>query len=189
MAVQFSEEQFSRRPSAEQMPVRYELERVPPGGFAGIIILSGDVLGSLMHWYGGTTKPCIGDKCEIDHDSLRPFWRGYLFAWKPRAQEIFCVEVTPAAMAPLDAAYRTFTSLRGCKLNLSRIPELRTGRMKAQIFAPAANLDSLPDCPSLRKYLCRVWQMTYVATTTIRTDESLKLEATSQSLALKIKRA
>ncbi len=176
MATNFHEDCFSRRPRKDQMPVRYEMERVPPGGFSGIIILSGDVSGTDVHWYGSRTKPCLRDKCEIDHETLPPFWRGYLFCWKPRQQEIFCVEVTPAAMAAIDQAYCLYRSLRGCKMNLSRVPEIATGRMRSQLFAPAKNLDSLPEAPSLRKYLCRVWQMTYVSERHVVTDESLRAQ-------------
>jgi len=184
MATQFFEDQFSRRPRADQMPVRYEMERVPPGGFHGIIILSGDVLGVDVHYDQGKTRPCLAEECEVNHNVKLPFWRGYLFAWKPRQQEIFCVEVTPAAMSPLDEAFHLYRSLRGCKVNLVRIPEKAQGRMKCNVFAPAKDLNSLPDAPSLRKYLCRVWQMKYVEERQIVTDEMLKSRSAADILAM-----
>jgi len=187
MSVEFHESQFARRPRKDQMPVRYELERVPAGGLHGTIILSGDVLGTDVHWDGRNTKPCLGDACVIDHAKKLPYWRGYLFVWKPRQQEIICTELTAATMAAIDEAYRLYASLRGCKLNLTRLGDIVTGRMKADVFSPVRSKDTLPDCPSLREYLCRVWQMKYISTREVVTDEMIRSRDVFQRNGVKVK--
>jgi len=189
MATRFDEASFSRRPRKDQMPVRFELKRVPAEGFSGMVCLSGDVVGTDVHFHHKRTKPCMGENCEACDNEVRLDWRGYLFFWRPRLQEIQCVELTPASMAPIDAAFDQYRSLRGCKMNLIRIPEKANGRLKAQVFAAANDLTGLPACPGLRKYLCRVWGLEYFSQNQRVTDDILKQRANGVVPQLRVKQA
>ncbi len=189
MATRFDEAKFSRRPRKDQMPVRFDLKRVPPEGFSGMICLSGDVVGTDVHFHRKRTKPCMAEECEACANGVRLDWRGYLFFWRPRQQEIQCIELTPAAMAPIDSAFTQFRSLRGCKMNLIRVPEKANGRLKAQVFPAAADLSGVPACPGLRKYLCRVWGLEYFSENERVTDEMLRQRANGERPSIHIKRA
>ena len=170
----FADSQFSRRPNPEQMPQRFELKRIPPGGASGLICLSDDVVGSDVHYVGGRTVCCPGESCPANHDKCRIEWRGYLFVWNPRKQEVICIEVTPAAMAPIDQAYRDYDGLRGVKMEFTRRGEQKNGQLSSKCFAPARDKTGLPKAPSLRKFLCKVWQVEYFDDRQKVTDEMLK---------------
>lgn len=170
------------------MPVRYDLKRVPPLGFSNLICLSGDVVATDVHFYQKKTKPCMGEDCDGCKAGARTDWRGYLFFWRPRIQEIQCIEITPAAMAPIDAAFDKYRSLRGCKFNLMRVPEKANGRLKSQVFPAANDLTGLPSCPSMRKYLCRVWGLEYFAEMDRITDEMLAQRANGDLAKLIVKK-
>ena len=189
MATRFDEGSFSRRPRKDQMPVRFDLKRVPPEGMSGLICISGDVVGTDVHFYRKRTKPHMGEDCEACRAGVRLDWRGYLFFWRPRQQEIQCVELTPASMAPIDSAFNQYRSLRGCKMNLIRVPEAANGRLKAQVFAAASDLTGVPACPGLRKYLCRVWGLEYFAENQRVTDEMLRHRANGDVAKHILKRA
>lgn len=184
----FNESEFCRRPPPEKMPVSYRLKRIPPEGANGLIILSHDVVGAMVHYSGGRTRCCLGEDCEADHQKCRIEWRGYCFVYSPKKQEVLCIEVTPAAMAPIDQAFREYRSLRGCKINFQRRGNLKNGQLASQVFAPAKNLNGLPEAPSLRKFLCRVWQVEYFKDSTVTTDEMIETRV-ADDVTLRVKSA
>lgn len=180
----FNESNFSRRPDRSQMPKKYRLLRVPPEGYRGVICLSHDVCGADVHYWGGRTKCCLGKDCPADHSKTRIEWRGYLFFWSPRKQEIACIELTAAAMAPIDQAFNEYRTLRGCKMEFARLGERKNGELSSKVFAPAKNLEQLPESPSLRKFLCKVWQVEYFDDRQVVTDDMLAVRKAGEILRL-----
>jgi len=156
------------------MPIRHPLLRVPPKGLSGLTILSHDTVGTYTHYWHGRTQPCPGEQCEACDDNQLPRWRGYLYVMSGRSESIGVLELTPAAMAAIDKAFRQHRTLRGCRLAIERKGGKPNGELRAHLTPPPKDVSYLPKAPSLKKYLAKLWGLHVVKPLAIVTDDMLR---------------
>lgn len=157
MARQNRTEQWSRRPTADDMPLTFLVNRAGPTGHSPQIVLSGDVEGGYVHFIRGRSVKCTElDTCpHCPHTERR--WRGYLVVADARTHEVTLLELTAAAMKPIDLYFRKHRSLRGALLETKRIPPKTNGRLYAKIQESAREISTLPEVPSVRSILRKLW--------------------------------
>lgn len=175
---------FSSRPPQESMPVTYQLLRVPAKGISGAVVLSHDVVGLPTHYWAGRTKPCPGDDCPACEKNKAPQWRGYLFVLSRRTGEIICLELTPAAMRPVDDAFNRCRTLRGLEFKAWRANDEKTGKLHIQLSQHPVKDSTLPKAPSQKKFLARVFQVNFVESLEVITDEMIKARAAGEVISM-----
>lgn len=151
---------WTRRPPLEQMPLRYQLLRVPPNGATGLVVLSHDVVGATLHYWRGRTRPCLPANCSPCEHGNRPRWRGYVAVQGRRTHQIFLLELTPAPMKHIDQYFRAHRTLRGAELSLKRKNGKANGEIFLQIFPPAITADDRPKAPDVKQLLEAMWDST-----------------------------
>jgi len=171
---------FRHRPSTDQMPQQLPLLRVPPKGLSGLVILSHDIVGCDTHYWRGRTRPCEAPNCDACQANQRPRWRGYLAVMSQRTEKIGVIELTPAAVAPVDRAFRQARTLRGCQIALARKNEKPNGQLFAQISVPNETKEHLPKAPNLKTYLAKLWDLNVIKPHEITTDEVIKMRDEDQ---------
>ena len=139
------------------MPLRYEVYRAGAKGHAQVIVLSHDVEGAYTHYWRGRSSKCSGDDCEACNQNVSRRWRGYLVVANPRSKEMSLLELTPAAMPPVDAFFKTHRTLRGALLSTRRIPAKENGRLHSTIQESCYEMDSFRKPPSVRLLLQKLW--------------------------------
>lgn len=153
---------WNRRPHVDDLPLRYPLLRVSPAGLRAIITLSGDLLGLYTHYYRGRTIPCRDRECpgcDADH---APRWHGYLWVYSPRTKAIGVLEVTAAAVLPLDKWFRLHRTLRASELTLERVPKKPNGRLFVAVAQSPYNSEDLPTPPPLRRVLLNIFGLKHL---------------------------
>lgn len=148
---------FSRRPTQQDRPVELPLIRVPPTGISKVLILSNDVTGTNLHYWRGRSEPCHGDGCEACLDGQMPRWRGYVVMMSTRTKQKGLLELTAAAMDPIDEYFAEHGTLRGAELAISRSGGKPNGKLSSTIKFGGLPAGSLPTAPELEGILLRLW--------------------------------
>ncbi|KKM74434.1 hypothetical protein LCGC14_1400340 [marine sediment metagenome] len=157
MAKHPTQESWARRPNEEDMPITFLVNRAGPKGHEAQIILSHDVEGGYVHFARGRSVKCPKGPCEHCKANSERRWRGYCVCANARNRELTLVELTAAAMKPIDIYFRQHRTLRGALLTTKRIPEKPNGRLYATIVESAQAITSYPAVPSVRSLLRKLW--------------------------------
>lgn len=157
MATYQPTDDWARRPSKMDMPLRYEVNRASAKGHPPHLVLSHDVEGAYIHFFRGRSTKCGGKKCEACIAGIRRDWRGYLIVAEPRTRTLSLMELTPASMPPIDAYFRSHRTLRGAIVETKRIPELANGRLSSKIYEAAMSVEGFTKPPSIRRILQKLW--------------------------------
>jgi hypothetical protein len=120
-------------------------------------VLSYDVDGDYVHFVRGRSLKCKPKDCEPCKRNVERRWRGYLICANARTRAITLVELTAAAMGPIDIYFRKVRTLRGALLETKRIPEKINGRLYSTITEGAQDIASFPKVPSVRSILRKLW--------------------------------
>jgi len=150
---------FHSRPDRADMPIHIPITRCPPKGIGPLIILSSDVIGCHLHYWRGRSTPCQGENCEACADGQIPRWRGYLIVMNPKGDEKIMMEITAAAVPPIDVYFSEHGTLRNALLYLKRVGMKPNGKLLSKIETSARTLASLPAEPNLSNLLLRMWGM------------------------------
>lgn len=148
---------WTHRPTADDMPQQHKLRRVGPKGLPPAIILSGDVLGIYTHFFRGRTQPCRQIDCEGCAADQQARWHGYLWIYGPRTKTVEILEITAAAITPLDDWFRKHRTLKSAEIRCQRIPAKANGRLYIQIFESAFDSKDLPTPPSLKRTMMNIF--------------------------------
>lgn len=150
---------WTHRPMEADLPVRYPLRRVGAKGLEPVVVLSGDVLGIYTHFFRGRTHPCMENACEACKANHAPRWHGYLWVYNPRNEAMGILEITAAAITPLDKWFKQHRTLKGVSIKCDRVPKRPNGRLYIHCSESGYNSKDLPTPDSLKKILLNIFGM------------------------------
>ncbi len=175
-------EKWTRRPADHDMPLTYLVNRAGPKGHSPCIILSGDVVGGYVHFIRGRSVKCPDNECAHCDNNTERRWRGYLVVADARSRELSLLELTAAAMRPIDTYFRKHRTLRGALLETKRVPEKANGRLYSLITESAINVDSFPAVPSVKSLLRKLWCLPSVASDNGEVERKIRLHDDDQDI-------
>jgi len=97
--------------------------------------------------------------CGPCADGNEARWRGYMFVMNPRTRNVSILEVTAAPMRRIDTYFREHRTLRGALVDLDRKSGKANGELYIDISEGAIAKENLPNVPSLKLLLCKIWKL------------------------------
>lgn len=173
---------WARRPDKSDMPMRYEVNRAGPKGHLIHLILSHDVDGAHIHFYRGRSARCGGEKCDACLAGIRKDWRGYLIVTTIKTRVLSLMELTPAAMPPVDVYFRTHRTLRGAFISTIRIPAEKNGRLRSTLEESCYNVENFPKPPPVRQILKKLWGLKDEPEPQNTVDRNIRLRLSDEEL-------
>jgi len=162
---------WTSAPSEVHAAQRFALVRVPPKGLSGAIVLSEEVLGTEIHFWGGRSMPCSRADCKACLEGISARWYGWLWILAEKGGMISIVEITAAAAEQTRAYVEQQGSLRGARFAAQRLPAKPNGRMTLFLRPSHYDAAKLPTPGSLITALERMWNATSHRQGGERTDE------------------
>jgi len=151
---------FSEVPEAGQRERNWEILRCGATEALKFVILSDQVTGHSLHFYGGRSKPCSRPGCcEGCENGNMARWYGYLGAHAVRGHDLAVVEITAGVAERFQEARRKFGTLRGLRCRLERRGKRREGKLIATFLPANVALDELPVSINVLRMMCRVWEI------------------------------
>lgn len=150
---------FTNRPPEPDRPKNWKLIRTPAKTPLRALVLSDDIVGCNTHFWGGRTVPCEGPHCPACADGSPTRWHGYIAIWLPPDNIRLLFEFTDGP-AELLAQYRAANgTLRGCKIEASRIKPVPNARVLLKTSRIDLSKYPLPDAPDICKMLLQMWEL------------------------------
>lgn len=150
---------WSRRPEGLQPGGLFRLTRCPTSGSMKVVILSHDLIGRMVHYWAGRTRPCIPDNCEACNANHRPRWKGYIAGIDLADNSRVIVEVTANVAERIAAEFDHHRTLIGLRMMLERSGKKANGRVLVKFAPPAAGTGELSKAPDLRNILEKIWEV------------------------------
>jgi hypothetical protein len=149
---------FSKAPPADGKDPKWRVHRVKPGRPLKAICLSHEMVGHLLHYAGGRSRPHFDGACSwCDDGKSPPRWYGYLAAVNLELNEPRLLEVTQAGGLLIDRYLSSHRSLRAVELTLSRKDAKANGELHVVLRESRFDGDRLPVCPNVVRMLMRMW--------------------------------
>lgn len=152
------ETRWTPRPSEHDVTAHLSLHRVTPNKPTLAVILSPDVIGLYTHYWRGRSVPCQPFGCPACEAHQRPRWYGYLGIWNPNNGSIAVLELTPPAIAPIDAWLKRHPSLRAAQIIAKRANKRPNSRLVVEIRPDVYNGEFLPPPPQVERTLEHIWE-------------------------------
>jgi hypothetical protein len=153
---------FSRRPNSADCQFKWEILRVPKSGLNNVIVLSDDVEGSYTHWINGRTMPCGNERCTWCEAFEQRRWYGYLGVSTPDGAARRLLEITMNAVPYIDAYLTNRSSLRGARLQLSRLANRPMGKLFCKVTDSGLPMGGFPTGPDVQALLAKMWGVNFL---------------------------
>jgi len=158
-----------RPPDTKSQPA-LTLKRTGPTKTVGIC-LSNKPIGTLVHFWRGRTRPCLGPLlCEACHDGQTRRWKGYLALYNPDERKVWIHEFTENAYGGIGEALESFTSLRGHWIRFERTKPVSNAPVVATVSPSKSPSDTIPEDPDIKQVLNRIWDLEDQLTTAPETS-------------------
>lgn len=152
---------FLNRPRKADLPNQWKIMRAKSNGLPACMVISPDITGAYVHYWGGRTRPCQGESCDYCAGGQVPRWRGYLAAANGKTRCLGLLEVTPSCIPPIEAFIEEYGDLRGSIITLSRKGNVRNGELLCVVKHQAGLASSCPPDVDVRVHLQRIWRVTH----------------------------
>lgn len=119
----------SNRPDDADANLGWIIRRAPAEGTMKLVLLSREILGLQTHFYLGRTGPCLRDKCDACRRNHLARWKGYLLAKDVSTMSQIVFEFTPPGVKSLVDAQKTYGTMRGLQIIVSRIGKKANSRV------------------------------------------------------------
>jgi len=136
---------------------RNKILRCPAVRLKPLVITSTEVLYVGVHWVGGRSKPCPGEKTCPQCKEQYPTYKGYLSCWNPETNEQFCVEITPPCFGTCVTYAKLYSTVRGATLALTRAGTKANGRMSASLTPSGIPTTQIPDPIDVQACMSEAW--------------------------------
>ncbi len=150
---------WTDRPSLETEDLAFRIHRTPATKPIRGIILSSHLIGTMLHFYRGRSKPCTKEKCEACEMGQKPRWKGYLELKPADGRTVQIVEITERVFPELDREEKKHGSIRGLKIELSRLKPRANAPLHLEIKAGRIADCDLQQEHDLRAILERMWEI------------------------------
>lgn len=148
---------WTDHPPADPSTVSLPLRRTPPAGPIAVLITTPNLLGCHTHFYGGRTVPCEQPDCDACRRGVPYRWHAYIGGVDLRWGNQIILELTAGACDNLVAYLAAHGTLRGCRLEATRVAGRRNGRIATRCTPHDLNGRALPAAPDLKAALALIW--------------------------------
>jgi hypothetical protein len=146
-------------PENDEALVGWDLVRADHKKPTSYYVISGEPLSVRTHWWGGRTVPCVRSGCDACNKHQLSRWTGYLAAQRASDQRRCIVEYPVSAAAAVAEATRTFQSLRGVGIIVSRVAPKVNAKVRIVIARQEQCPFALTDPPDIFDVLCKIWKL------------------------------
>lgn len=161
--MSFSPEEFpgfTSGPNRDRRDPHWEVLRCGAKEQLTGIVLSHNLVGCYLHFYGRRSVPCKHPApCVACDDSSSRRWYGYLAVMDCRKHDRAIVEVTDGCEPMVHAAFCKFRTLRGLKFVQKRRGEKANGGLMMVFNDSRIPQEQIPHEPDLRRMLLRMWEV------------------------------
>lgn len=148
---------WTTTPPARTAGTRNKILRCPAVRLRPLVITSHEVLYVGIHWVGGRSKPCPGEKTCPHCREQYPTYKGYLAVWNPETNEQFCLEITPPCFGTCVTYQHLYTTLKGGTISLTRAGSKANGRMSASIVPSNIPPTQIPEPIDVQACMHEAW--------------------------------
>ncbi|WP_299030434.1 hypothetical protein [uncultured Thermanaerothrix sp.] len=138
-------------------PHTIPLVRVPPHTAITGTILSDQMIGTWVHFYGGRSYPCRGENCPACEDDIGSRWKAYLHILQDEPPRQIILEITEHTARALADQTDGLPSLRGIRVRFSRRHPRRNAPVDVRLSNTHLPADSLPPSLDIPSHLERIW--------------------------------
>lgn len=149
---------FNNAPPGIDSEPKWSVHRVKKGKALKVLCLSHALIGHDLHYTGGRSRPHFELDCEhcaAGHRDVR--WYGYLATCNLDLSAPTLLEVTKMGAVCVDRYVRSYGSLRGCELIVSRKADKKNGEQHVVIKQGKMSPDVIPAAPNVVRMLMRMW--------------------------------
>ena len=159
--MESAENQFrvSRRPADINEDYRWRIRRVKAGERLKLMILSTDIFGVEMHYWGGNSMPCMLKNCPACKAGNESRWYGYVLAVETSKRKHVIWEMTPPAVPPLDDAFKQYKTMRGLLVIAWRFNDKDKGRIETEVKGITVPDDTCSEAFTVWDPLARIWRL------------------------------
>ncbi len=124
------------------------------------VILSQHLVGIMLHYWKGRSKPCEGNECEACQAGQKPRWKGYFQVHNADNQTVYIVEITERVWHEFNEEDRKNGTLRGARIELQRTNRKANGPLAARFLAGRTAESELGKEVAIVPILERMWEIT-----------------------------
>lgn len=150
---------WTNRPSEESNDLPFRIHRTPANRPIKGIILSTHLVGTMLHYFRGRSRPCGKNNCEACESGQKPRWKGYIELKPSDGKTVQIVEITERVFPQLDAEEKKNGNIRGVKIELSRLKPRANAPLHLEIKAGRIADCDLPKEHDLKAILERMWEV------------------------------
>lgn len=150
---------WTHRPSDSTDDLPFRIHRTPANRAIKGIILSSHLIGTMLHFYRGRSRPCTKDDCEACESGQKPRWKGYIELKPADGRTVQIVEITERVFPELDREEKKHGGIRGLKVELSRLKPRANAPLHLEIKAGRIADCDLPSEHNLKTILERMWEI------------------------------
>lgn len=107
----------------------YRLHRVTGKAPVTGIILATEVFGTYVHFYHGSSKPCLGDSCDACDWRNVAAWHGYIGFQMAKSNEVVVLDILPNIAETLNQLISQGQPIRGLQVKIWRTNGQNSGTM------------------------------------------------------------
>jgi len=153
--------QYDQPVDADQR-CKYRIIRTPEKGPLNAIVLGHRHFGYYTHHIAKRTRPHATKDCDGCRLELPMRWYGFLGVQSTRGSEIGVLEFTPPCIDAINAYYDLHGTLRGARLQVSRLGGQKNGRVRMSLAKSTVPDSMLPPEPDVVSFLARIWDSPFL---------------------------
>jgi hypothetical protein len=154
---------WDTKPPTGEDPSEWRIKRARAKEVIEAIVLSHQLIGRNVHYWGGRTTPCWdNDQCPPCLAGRAKVWKAWLAATDEKLQARWILELTRPMAKKVDACFHKLRTLKGMGIAIKHANGMLTGPYWVGQFHHSVPQHALPDAPDVIARLCHVWQVHWV---------------------------